>query len=335
MNLVSLFSGCGGLDLGFERAGFNIIWANELDKTIHETYRKNFPNTFLDTRDIKNIPSQDIPDCDGIIGGPPCQSWSCGGMKKGFKDKRGLLFLEFIRIITEKQPKFFLAENVKGILSKKKELSEILLMFEKAGYNVMYFLVKVSEYGVAQDRERVFFIGTKNMRFVPELKKSKKIVLRDIIYDIRDTAVPSCGWDTNRNVVLNSHEYLDSNICGYSPHYMSRNRVRSWDEPGFTVVSSARHVTLHPSSPPMVKIKKDLFSFVENSTYRRLSVRECARIQSFPDAFLFFYKKISDGYKMVGNSVPPIISEKIAKNIKKIIPILNRNYSQYVSFIFD
>ena len=96
LNIISLFAGAGGLDLGFERAGFNIMWANEYDKDIWETYRYNHKNTLLDTRSITNIPAEDIPECDGIIGGPPCQSWSEGGSKRGLNDKRGQLFWDYI-----------------------------------------------------------------------------------------------------------------------------------------------------------------------------------------------------------------------------------------------
>ena len=119
MKVVSFFSGAGGLDLGFEKAGFNITWANEFDKDIWETFEKNFPNTNLDRRSIVDVLSDDIPDCDGIIGGPPCQSWSEAGKLKGIKDKRGQLFYEFIRILKDKQPKFFLAENVSGMLAQR------------------------------------------------------------------------------------------------------------------------------------------------------------------------------------------------------------------------
>lgn len=116
MNIISLFSGAGGLDLGFQKAGFSILWANEYDKTIWETYEKNH-STHLDKRDIRNIPSSDIPDCDGIIGGPPCQSWSEAGAGRGIDDNRGKLFYEFIRILNDKRPKFFVAENVSGMLA--------------------------------------------------------------------------------------------------------------------------------------------------------------------------------------------------------------------------
>ena len=107
MKIVSFFSGAGGLDLGFEKAGFNIAWANEFDKDIWETFEKNFPNTNLDRRSIVDVLSDDIPDCDGIIGGPPCQSWSQAGAGRGINDSRGQLFLNYVNIIKEKKPTFF------------------------------------------------------------------------------------------------------------------------------------------------------------------------------------------------------------------------------------
>ncbi len=116
MNIISLFSGAGGLDLGFHQAGFNTIWANEYDKEIWETFETNFSDTKLDKRSIVNIPSSEIPDAIGLIGGPPCQSWSEAGAMKGIEDKRGQLFYDFIRILEAKQPKFFLAENVSGMM---------------------------------------------------------------------------------------------------------------------------------------------------------------------------------------------------------------------------
>ena len=119
MRVVSLFSGAGGLDLGFEQAGYEIIYANEFDKSITATYEHNFQNTDLDTRSITDIDEMDVPDCIGIIGGPPCQSWSEAGAQRGINDPRGKLFFEYVRIISMKKPKFFLAENVQGILFTK------------------------------------------------------------------------------------------------------------------------------------------------------------------------------------------------------------------------
>ena len=160
MKLLSLFSGAGGLDLGFERAGFEIIVANEYDKTIWETYEKNHKAKLI-KKDIREILSEELPKSDGIIGGPPCQSWSEAGSLRGINDPRGKLFYEYIRILKDIQPKFFLAENVKGMLSKRntEAVKDIIKEFEEAGYNVFIKLLNAFDYGVAQDRERVFYVG--------------------------------------------------------------------------------------------------------------------------------------------------------------------------------
>lgn len=321
MKIVSLFSGAGGLDKGFEAAGFNTIWANEYDKDIWETFEKNFPNTILDRRSIRDVPSSKIPDCDGIIGGPPCQSWSEAGALRGIKDKRGQLFFEFIRILKDKKPKFFLAENVSGMLAArhKDALENIKIMFSECGYNLSFSLLNAVDYGVPQDRKRIFFIGTRkdlDIKFVFPLPLKKKRVLEDIIPDIQDSALPAKEKNyTNGNAcALPNHEYM---IGGFSTIYMSRNRVRSWDEPSFTIQAGGRHAPIHPQAPKMKFIEQNKRVFVpgKEDLYRRLSIRECARIQTFPDEHVFHYKNLMAGYKMVGNAVPCNLAYILAKTL--------------------
>ena len=323
MNIISLFSGAGGLDLGFQKAGFNILWANEYDKTIWETYEKNH-QTPLDKRDIRNIPSSNIPDCDGIIGGPPCQSWSEAGAGRGIDDSRGKLFYEFIRILKDKRPKFFVAENVSGMLADlhKEAVKNILSHFEEAGYNVTVNLVNAANYDVPQDRKRVFYIGFRkdlniNYKFPEPL--NYKITLREAIWDLKDTAIKA--QDKNKTngeeCIIPNHEYMNG---GFSTIYMSRNRVRSWDEQSFTIQAGGRHAPIHPQAPKMLFVEKNKRIFVpgKENLYRRLSVRECARIQTFPDDFIFYYTDVADGYKMVGNAVPVMLAYHVAKSIKSV-----------------
>ena len=164
LNIVSLFSGAGGLDLGFEKAGFKTIYANEYDKSIWDTFEYNFKNTKLDKRDIRKINSNEIPDCVGVIGGPPCQSWSEAGSLRGINDSRGKLFFDYIRIIKDKKPLFFVAENVSGILHSRnaEAFNNIIQGFKEIGYNVKYQLLNAKDYNVPQDRQRVFIIGLLN-----------------------------------------------------------------------------------------------------------------------------------------------------------------------------
>ncbi len=321
MKVVSFFSGAGGLDLGFEQAGFKIIYANEFDKTIWETYEKNH-KAFLDKRDIREIKSEEIPDCDGIIGGPPCQSWSEAGKMKGFADARGQLFFEFIRILKDKQPKFFVAENVVGMLSSAHgdAVQNILKLFDEANYDVSLTLVNASDYGVPQDRKRVFYIGfrkdLKINNFQLNLQKQPKVPLKNVIWDLKDNVLPakSLNKTNGDECKISNHEYLTGS---FSTIFMSRNRVRSWDEPSFTIQAGGRHAPIHPQAPKMLFVEQNKRVFVpgQENLYRRLSVRECARIQTFPDDFKFYYRDVVDGYKMIGNAVPVKLAKQVAECI--------------------
>lgn len=323
MKLVSLFAGAGGLDLGFENAGFEVVWANEFDRDIWATYRKNHPNTILDERSIVNIPSSEIPECDGIIGGPPCQSWSAAGAKRGIKDKRGILFYEFMRILADKKPKFFLAENVSGILSKRhsEALTNIIDMFSEIGYNLSFKMLNVSNYGIPQDRKRIFIIGYRKdlsikFSFPKATTPKKKVTLREAIGNLSDNVLPALegNYTNGEKCLVINHEYM---IGGFSSIFMSRNRVRTWDEVSFTIQAGGRHAPIHPQAPKMPLIGKDKREFVrgQEHLYRRLSVRECARIQTFPDNFIFVYKNLAAAYKMIGNAVPVKMAEILAIKI--------------------
>ncbi len=324
MKIVSFFSGAGGLDLGFQKAGFDIIWANEYDKEIWETYEKNHPNTTLDKRSIVNIPADEVPECDGIIGGPPCQSWSEAGAARGIKDKRGQLFYDFIRILEAKQPKFFLAENVSGMLISKhnEALKGIKELFKNAGigYNLSFQMLNASDYNVPQDRKRVFFIGVRKdlgFEFNFPTIKFPKITLKETIEDLKNTAIPAKEKNKTNgsDCEVTNHEYM---IGSFSSMYMSRNRVRSWGEQSYTIQAGGRHAPIHPQAPKMKFIEQNIRVFVpgKEHLYRRLSVRECARIQTFPDEFTFHYTNVPAGYKMIGNAVPVNLAKFLAENIK-------------------
>ncbi len=320
MKIVSLFTGAGGLDLGFEKAGFDTIWANEYDKTIWKTFEYNFPKIVLDKRSIVNISSNDIPKADGIIGGPPCQSWSEAGAGRGINDHRGKLFYEYIRILKDKKPLFFVAENVSGILSKRhdKAFKKILKEFEDVGYNTTYKLLNANDYGVPQDRQRVIIVGYhKKLKKIFSFPKPLQVkpILKDVISDLKKPLPAKDRNKTNESKLkIDNHEYMNG---GFSTIYMSRNRVRAWDEPSYTIQAGGRHAPIHPQAPKMELIEQDKRRFVKGKEelYRRLSVRECARIQTFPDTFIFKYKNIADGYKMIGNAVPVQFAFHIAKKI--------------------
>ena len=329
MNIISLFSGCGGLDLGFEQAGFSIPVANEFDPKIYETFKTNHPNTHLIEGDIRKITREDIlpfidSEVDGIIGGPPCQSWSEAGALRGIEDARGQLFFDYIRILKEFRPKFFLAENVSGMLADRHSsaVRNILDLFEGAGYNVSLTMVNAKDYGVAEERKRVFYIGFRKdlkIKFVfpkgSTEDDAKKITLREVIWDLQDSALPSGEKNHHNPAATNNNEYYTG---AFSPIFMSRNRVKSWDEQAFTVQASGRQCQLHPQAPKMLKFGKNDCRFVagKESLYRRMTIREVARVQGFPDSFRFIYKDTNDAYKMIGNAVPVNLAFEIATAIK-------------------
>ena len=306
LSIISLFSGSGGMDIGFEKAGFNTVFANEYDKNIAPSFQQYFPNTKFDGRSILDIPNTNLPtNVVGIIGGPPCQSWSEAGAKRGINDPRGQLFFEYERVISHVKPLFFVAENVSGILHarNKPSFDNILQRFTALGYTVTYKLVNASDYGVPQDRERVIIVGYKDKlkkSFTFPGKLSTKVTLRDSIGDLEFANDP------------------EVTTAGFSSMFMSRNRVRGWDEQSFTILATDRHIPFHPQAPKMVKVSGDLWKFFpgSESLYRRLTLRECARIQTFPDNYKFIYKHIRDGYKMVGNAVPVELAYHVANAIR-------------------
>jgi len=320
MNIASFFSGAGGLDLGFTNAGFNIVFANDNWKGCWETFEKNH-NLPINKKSIVDLNPGEIPEVVGFIGGPPCQSWSLAGAMRGINDSRGRLFYNYVNLIKEKKPLFFLAENVAGILSPKHygEFMKIVEAFKKIGYNVSYKLLDAKHYGVPQERKRVIIVGYnekigKNFEF-PQAS-TKLLTLKEAIGDL-PTPVPAKEKNkANKDSPVPNHEYMSG---GFSTIYMSRNRVRSWDEQSFTIQAGGRHAPIHPQAPKMKFIKQNKREFVkgEEQLYRRLSVRECARIQTFPDDFIFYYDHVADGYKMVGNAVPVKFAEAIARKIKE------------------
>lgn len=320
VTLASLFSGCGGLDLGFKKAGFNTIWANEYDATIWPTFKANFPSVHLDMRSIVDISSTDIPQTIGIIGGPPCQSWSEAGACRGIKDHRGKLFFEYVRILKDKKPLFFLAENVSGILADihREAYERILAEFSSAGYRIATKLLNAKYFNVPQDRERVIIVGFRNetgVKFEFPQELNKLSTLKDAISDLPEPK-PALGYNKTNgsDLEVSNHEYMTG---GFSTIYMSRNRVRSWEEQSFTIQAGGRHAPLHPKAPKMKFVDQNKRIFVpgKEKMYRRLSVRECARIQTFPDSFVFKYSDIADGYKMVGNAVPVEFAKGLARKI--------------------
>jgi len=318
MKIASFFSGAGGLDLGFTNAGFDIVFANDNWDGCWETFEKNH-GLSINKKSITDLNPDEIPEVVGFIGGPPCQSWSLAGAMRGINDSRGRLFYDYVNLIKAKQPLFFLAENVAGILSPVHyaEFLKIVEAFKKIGYNVSYKLLDAKYYGVPQERKRVIIVGYhekfgKIFEFPPA--SLRLFTLKEAIGDL---SVPISAKEknkTNKNLTVSNNEYMNG---GFSTIYMSRNRVRAWNEQSFTIQAGGRHAPIHPQAPKMNFLEQNKREFVKGKEhlYRRLSVRECARIQTFPDDFIFYYDDVADGYKMIGNAVPVKFAEAIAKKI--------------------
>lgn len=317
--IVSLFSGCGGLDLGFEKAGYDVVFANDFNDSVEETYNTNHDTEIL-IKDIRELEYDNIPDCDGIIGGPPCQSWSLAGAMRGTDDDRGSVFYDYIDIIQAKQPKFFVTENVPGIVSKNNinEFEEIIDSFQNIGYTVKFKKVDAEYFDVPQARTRVIIVGVRNdLDYEYEFPdgSDEPTVQREALKDMPEPLSTEKEAHDPSELNLANHEYY---VGSYSSRFMSRNRVRTWDEPAYTVMANARHQKIHPQAPTMEKIEKDNWKFKEGheDEYRRYTVREAARLQTFPNDFIFKYDNINDGYKMIGNAVPVNLGRAIAESIQ-------------------
>ncbi len=318
--IVSIFSGCGGLDLGFENAGYDVVFANDRAEHVEETYNDNHDSE-ITIKDVRELDYDDIPDCEGIIGGPPCQTWSLAGNLDGSDDERGSVFYDYIDIIQAKSPNFFVTENVPGIVSSSNidEFEEILDSFQNIGYTVDWKKMDAERYGVPQSRTRVVIIGVRN-----DINFDYQFPSPDEEPTVQAGSLPACpSKETDgdahdpTDLHLPNHEHY---IGSYSSRFMSRNRVRKWDEPAYTVLAGARYQKIHPQAPKMVKVEKDDWKFKDGyeDEYRRYSVREAARLQTFPDDFIFHYDTVKDGYSQVGNAVPVKLAESIAESLKPL-----------------
>ena len=299
---VSLFAGAGGLDLGFENAGFKTIWANDFDHDACETH-KLWSSAKVVEGDIGKVDFSTIPDSDIISGGFPCQGFSLAGPRK-IDDSRNSLYRYFVELVRQKQPKIFVAENVKGLLTLGggQIADAILSDFSDKGYNVTISLVNAADYGVPQDRQRIIIVGVKKeygKKFVMPEPFDKQVTLKEALKDLPDPK--------------------DDEVCmaPYSSRYMSRNRKRGWDEIAYTVPAMAKQVTLWPGSPDMIKLGTDEWKFGEGKT-RRLSYKEAAAIQTFPKDMVFC-GDLTSKYKQIGNAVPVKLAEVVAREVYRML----------------
>jgi len=385
--VVSLFAGCGGLDLGFKKAGFDILWANDFFPDAVETYKNNIGD-HITLGDITKIKSSEIPDdFDVLLGGFPCQGFSIANKRRSMKDERNFLYREMWRIIKDKKPRVFVAENVKGLLSmdEGRVIEMIINDFTKLGYTVDYQLVNSADYGVPQQRERILIIGNridkKNQfpKITHGIEKKPYIKTKEVIGHLKDLWISYNPQEHKGNTIYNhiarvnvhdkfwgrKHNVNQHDICDYLKEWRNKKgistkkvdeifgyahtaghwfrkdngsgsipnpddwwklkeilgfdnkfdklvtelelkdikfeqslRINNWNSPSDTITATGPEI--HPN-------KK-----------RRMSVRECAIIQTFPDDFIF-YGSLGNMYKQIGNAVPVLLAEKTAKEVKKIL----------------
>lgn len=328
--LISLFSGCGGMDLGFKNAGFDIVWANDFDSDAQAVYALNLGN--IDKRDILTVDESEIPDGDILTAGFPCQPFSNAGNRKGVHDSRGMLYKECLRIIEKKMPKVIVFENVKGLLSTKyidgRNLADVIIEdlseMNGIGYNVVYNLINASDYGVPQNRQRVLFVGIrkdlkKTFRF-PDKKSKKNLSLRHIL-DVDDDVQNNVDWVLSPQA-LEMIEYIpeggswkDVPYEHLAPRFQRiRDNMKKYHSPNFYRRFSRDEIcgTITASAQP------ENCGIIHPTENRRYTVREVARIQTFPDDFKFITnntKNITAMYKVIGNAVPVQLAYCIASEI--------------------
>lgn len=312
IRVVSLFSGCGGGDLGllgdfsflgrkYSKLGFEIVWANDILPFAVETYKNNIGKHIVEG-DITKIKSSAIPEHDLLVGGFPCQSFSIVGERGGFSDPRGKLYKEMMRILKDKQPQAFIGENVKGLVSihSGKAIKQIASDFGSVGYDVSYKVLNASYFGVPQKRERVFIIGIrkdKKLEFNFPDKIEEVVPLRAVIEDDED--VGEKFYFSKRAV-----EGLKRANKAFN-----KGRAQNLDFPCNTISTHLAKVSLN-GTDPVILVKPGL--------YRRLTPKEASRIQSFPDTFTF---EGSDAkkYIQIGNAIPPVLMWHVARSIKEQI----------------
>ena len=368
MNIIDLFAGCGGLSLGFEMAGFNIPLAIEIDEWASETYKKNHPSTkvliddITQILDLENIISNEDLPIDGIIGGPPCQGFSLSG-NRDKKDPRNSLFMEFVRFVKFFKPKFFVMENVPGILSMKTKDNErvkdiILSEYDSAGYNVTICKLNAAEYGVPQKRERVFFIGIrKDLNFneekikpVPFLSEENQVTLEEAIMDLPQIKAREGKefQEYSQEPTNDYQKWARTNSDGVYNHIAMRHTQRiieRFENIGYGQsvadvdechqqrkrgdasrisgkVFSQNNMRPYPNKPAPTIAASFQSNFVHPYITRNFTAREGARIQSFPDTYIFCGKRTTmswekniSQYQQIGNAVPPLLAKAIGENM--------------------
>ena len=315
LKVASLFCGCGGTDVGllggFDFLGDNyaknpmeIVYANDIEESACRIFEENF-GVIPDRRDIRTVPASEIPEIDVLTGGFPCQSFSIVAQnpkRLGYKDERGMLFFEMCRILREKQPKCFIAENVKGLLSANKGEAFPLIIseFEKSGYQVTHKLINAAAFGVPQKRERVIIVGIRNdLGFKYEFPND---VLTEDEYAVLGSVV--------ENRVDEKYFFSEKAVQGMraAKRDMNKGRAQDLNKPCNTVGSHLAKVSLNSTDPVLL----------DGGRYRRFTPREVARIQSFPESFKLIGVEGAQ-YRALGNAIPPVMFWYVSHQLCKLL----------------
>lgn len=346
MNVIDLFSGVGGMSLGFTQAGFKVVFANEYDKSIANSYKKNHKNTIVNTTSIADMDLDEVfskyrHQIDVVIGGPPCQGFSQKGNRLGLKDERNFMFLKFFEVVSIVKPKHFLLENVPNILSSENGFfkNEIIELFNKIGYQITSNILKAENFGVPQIRRRAFFLGTSSSNLIElPTTNDKKVFIKDCFDDL-----PKLKSGEGNDIMdyiskpkSAYQEYLRGSSKGVRNHIATNHsevvleRLKMIPLDGSKKDLPKHHQTKSIHSGTWSRLKPNGFATTITTRFdtpssgqftlpfqdRCLTVREAARIQSFPDDFIFYGTK-SNQMIQVGNAVPPLLAFEIAKAIKE------------------
>jgi DNA (cytosine-5)-methyltransferase 1 len=308
---VSLFSGCGGSDAGLLAAGFDVVMANDILPYAKDVYLANHPETDYVFGDIRKI--ETFPKAELLVGCYPCQGFSQGGARDPSR-KINTLYLEFARALRQIKPKAFIVENVSGMIRAnfRHLLDDQFKVFGEAGYQVTAQVLNAADFGVPQERRRIFIVGLRNdlgMEFVfPEPTHGEGRVFPTIT--IKDALADMPEWPEGEFYDLDFHWY-----------YLSRNRRRNWDEVSKTIVANPRHMPLHPISPSLIKLENNVWRFVTEQRARRFSYREAARLQGFRRDMVFpdtLAGSLANRYTVVGNAVPPPLFKAVVRALPDV-----------------
>lgn len=350
INVIDLFCGCGGLSYGFEQAGFNILLGIDNDDASLKTFEMNHKNSKTLNADITQVSAEKVRQLteykkiDLIIGGPPCQGMSLSGPRK-FQDPRNKLYLTFIRMVSEIKPEGFVVENVPGLVSLFHGAikDNIINEFSKLGYRVNYQILNAAEYGVPQYRKRVVFVGLKGYEYIFPIQThlNNQITCEDAIGDLPPLenelgsmvqeygSVPKCDYQVEMrknslkiyNHIAALHTERVKEIISLVP---DGGNYKTLPEPLKKTRNFHVAWTRFSKNKPAPTIDTGHRHHFHYQYNRVPTVRECARIQSFPDRFIFYGNKTQQ-FRQVGNAVPPILAQKIAENLLSIFSTEGKN----------